>query len=67
MGCGPDFQHGAADPNSGGTSLFIDPGVQYVTKNWVLEAIVQLPAIQNLNGTALRNDYTVLAGFRVNL
>lgn len=57
---------GAADPNSGGTSLFIDPGVQYVTKNWVLEAIVQLPAIQNLNGTALRNDYTVLAGFRVN-
>jgi outer membrane putative beta-barrel porin/alpha-amylase len=57
---------GAADPNSGGTSLFIDPGVQYVMKQWVLEAIVQLPAIQNLNGTALRNDYTVLAGFRVN-
>jgi len=63
---GKDRISGAADPNSGGTSLFIDPGVQYVTKNWVLEAIVQLPAIQNLNGTALRNDYTVLAGFRVN-
>lgn len=61
-----DRVSGAADPNSGGTSLFIDPGVQYVTKNWVLDAIVQLPAIQNLNGTALRNDYTVLAGVRVN-
>ncbi len=57
---------GATDPNSGGTSLFIDPGVQYVTKNWVLEAIVQLPITQNLNGTALRNDYTVLTGFRLN-
>lgn len=57
---------GVADPNSGGTTLFLDPGFQYVTKRWVLEAIVQLPAVQNLNGTAVRNDYTVLFGFRVN-
>jgi hypothetical protein len=61
-----DRAFGVADPNSGGTSLFLDPGVQYVTKNWVLEAIVQLPAVQALNGTALRNDYIVRAGFRVN-
>lgn len=58
---------GLADPNSGGTVLFIDPGLQYVTRKWVLEAIAPLPAVQNLNGTGVRNDYAVLFGFRVNL
>ena len=57
---------GVADPNSGGTTLFVDPGIQYVTKRWVLEAIVQLPAVQNLNGTAVHSDYSVLFGFRMN-
>jgi len=57
---------GAEDPNSGGTTLFLAPGLQYVTRRWVLEAIVQLPAIQDLNGDALENDYIVSAGFRVN-
>jgi len=58
--------NGVADGNSGGTSLFLSPGLQYVTKRWVVEAIVQIPVTQNLNGTALENDFTVLAGLRVN-
>ncbi|MDE2112904.1 MAG: transporter [Alphaproteobacteria bacterium] len=58
---------GLADPNSGGTTLFLDPGLQYVTRRWVLEAIVQLPAAQDLNGTAVKSDYSLLFGFRVNL
>jgi len=57
---------GADDPNSGGTTLFIAPGLQYVTKRWILEAIVQLPAFQDLGGTALEDDFTVRAGFRFN-
>lgn len=57
---------GTRDPNSGGTDLFLSPGLQYVTKRWVLEAIVQLPVVQERNGTALENDYSVRAGFRVN-
>ena len=57
---------GRNDPDSGGTSLFLDPGLQYVTRRWVLEAIVQLPAIQDLNGDALKDDYVVRAGFRFN-
>jgi hypothetical protein len=57
---------GVNDQNSGGTTLFIAPGLQYVTKRWVLEAIVQLPAFQDLNGTALEDDFTVRTGFRVN-
>ncbi len=54
------------DPNSGGTTLFLTPGLQYVTKRWIVEAAVQLPAVQDLNGTALENDYVVRAGFRFN-
>lgn len=57
---------GANDPNSGGTTLFIAPGLQYVTKRWILEAIVQLPAYQDLGGTALEDDFTIRAGLRFN-
>ncbi len=56
----------ADDPNSGGTTLFLVPGLQYVTKRWIIEATVQLPVVQDLNGTALEKDYIVRAGFRIN-
>ena len=54
------------DANSGGLSLFILPGLQYVTKRWILETGVQIPAVQDLNGTALEKDYIFRVGFRVN-
>jgi len=54
------------DPDSGGTRWFLTPGFQYVTKRWVFEGAVQLPVVQDLNGSALENDYIVRAGFRVN-
>lgn len=57
---------GIRDPNSGGTTLFLSPGLQYVTKKWILEAGVQIPVVQDLNGTALKNDYIFNAGFRIN-
>lgn len=57
---------GVSNDNSGGTTLFLSPGLQYVTKRWIVEAGVQLPVIQNLNGTALENEYVVRGGFRVN-
>lgn len=56
----------APDPNSGGTALLLAPGLQYVTKNWVVEGALQLPLIQNLNGTALKTDYGLTVGFRLN-
>ena len=58
--------NGVDDPNSGGTSWFIAPGVQFVTRRWILEGIVQLPLTQDLHGLALAVDYTVRVGFRVN-
>ncbi len=54
------------DANSGGLSLFILPGLQYVTKRWILETGVQIPVVQDLNGTALEKDYIFRVGFRVN-
>ena len=57
---------GIRDPNSGGTRLFLTPGLQYVTRRWVLEGAVQLPVLQELNGTALENDYIARIGLRIN-
>jgi len=57
---------GIRDPNSGGTTLFLSPGLQSVTRKWILEAGVQIPVAQDLNGTALENDYILNAGLRIN-
>jgi len=58
--------NGVNDPDSGGTKLFLSPGLQYVTRQWIVEAGVQLPVARDLNGTALEDDFIVRAGFRVN-
>ena len=58
--------NGIEDGDSVGTSLHLSPGLQYITKRWVVEAIVQIPVVQDLNGAAQEDDFTVLAGFRVN-
>jgi len=57
---------GVTDPNSGGTRLLLVPGLQYVTRRWIIETSLQIPLIQDLNGVALRNDYIARAGFRFN-
>lgn len=58
--------NGSKDHNSGGTSVFLSPGLQYVTKRWIVEGIVQVPVAQDLNGTALEDDFIVRTGVRVN-
>lgn len=60
----PDRMNGMDMPNTGGTQWFISPGLQYVTLNYILEAAVQLPLAQNMNGNALRDDYIFHIGFR---
>ena len=57
---------GANNPNSIGTRLFLVPGLQRVARRWIAEAAVQLPVLQDLNGTTLENDFIARAGFRVN-
>ena len=57
---------GQVNNDSGGTTIFITPGIQYVSKKLILEAAIQIPVYQDLNGTALESDYVFRAGFRVN-
>ena len=57
---------GIEDPNSGGTTLFLTPGIQYVTNRWIIEGAVQIPVSQDLNGTALENDYIARISGRFN-
>jgi len=57
---------GATDINSGGTIWSLTPGLQYVTRRYVLETAVQIPTIQNLHGTALGTYWVWTAGFRWN-
>lgn len=59
--------NGIDDANTNGTRLFISPGIQYVTKRWIAETAVQIPINQNLNGSALENDYILRASFRINI
>jgi hypothetical protein len=61
---GKDRMGDVVDQDSGGVTWFLDPGIQFVTRRWILEAAVQLPAVQELNGEALGMDYRVIAGFR---
>ncbi len=58
---------GAVDVNSGGATWYLAPGLQYVTKRMILEAAVQLPVVQDLNGMALENNVITTLSVRVNL
>lgn len=58
--------NGVRDNDSGGTTWFLTPGIQYVTKRIVAEAAAQVPVVQELNGKALKNDFIGIISFRVN-
>lgn len=54
------------DANSGGTTLFLSPGLQYVGgRLWLVEASYQYPIVREPNGTQLAVSGTVSLGVRV--
>lgn len=63
---GRDAVGGVDDPDSGGVALTLTPGIQYVTRRWILEGGVGIPLLQNLNGATLESGPEVRVGFRVN-
>jgi len=63
---GKNSTMGVTDLNSGGLTWHIAPGLQYVTDRFVLETVIQIPVVQNLNGTALESDWVLTAGLRWN-
>ena len=58
---------GVRNRNSGGTIFHLSPGLQYVTRRWIVEGILQIPVTQNLGADALEEDIAIRIGFRLNL
>ncbi len=52
------------DADSGGTQWLLAPGLQYVSRRWIVEGTVQLPVAEDFNGDAIEDDYIVRVGFR---
>ena len=55
---------GVSQLSSGGHTLFLSPGLQYVKQRIVYEASFQYPIIQDLNGTQLETDYRLALSLR---
>ncbi len=58
--------NGVTDPNSGGFQLFLTPGLQYAARRWIADFGIMIPIVNDLNGSALEPDYSILASMRVN-
>jgi hypothetical protein len=63
----PNRVDGQVNEQSGGTTWFGAPGLQYVTRRLVVEGAVQLPLIQNLGATVLEEQFITTVSLRVNL
>ncbi len=57
---------GTIDPNSGGVQVFLSPGVQYAAKRWIAEVAIRIPIVNDLNGSALEPDYSIITSLRLN-
>lgn len=56
---------GVRDANSGGFQLFLTPGLQLASRRWIADLGVAVPIVNDLHGTALEPDYSILASIRV--
>lgn len=60
-----DSEGGVEIDNSGGHEVFVSPSVfAFVQANLMVEAGIQLPVMQKLNGTQLAKRFTLLFGLR---
>ncbi len=51
--------------DSGGQVVFLSPGLQYVTSRLIVEASLQLPVSQSLNGSQVETDFVGVLSVRV--
>ncbi|MCZ6489197.1 MAG: transporter [Acidobacteria bacterium] len=45
---------GVETPDSGGTLIYLSPGIQIIPGNFIIEASLRLPVVQSLNGAQLK-------------
>lgn len=50
--------------DSGGHTIYVSPGLQLASKRFVAETSIQWPVVQDLNGSQVETDYTVVASLR---
>lgn len=48
--------NGASVANTGGTEVFLSPGIFWTKRNFAIKAGVQIPIISNLNGAQVESD-----------
>ena len=61
-----DEVEGTSNPDSGGHLLFLSPDLQWIPTPWLLfEGSVQIPIVQDLNGTQLEYDIRFQVGTRI--
>ncbi len=51
--------------DTGGTTVFLSPGIQFVTRRVIYETSIQIPVVQDLNGGQVETDFVASAGIRV--
>ncbi len=56
---------GAKLNDTGGTIVFLSPGIQFVTRRVIYEGSIQIPVVQDLNGGQVETDFVAGAGIRV--
>ena len=60
-----DWMDGTRVSDSGGHTVYLSPGLQFVTKRFILESGAQVPVVQDLRGNQLETDISVNLGGRI--
>ena len=53
---------GVSDPNSGGNTIYLSPGLRLTVENWSSYVTVGVPIVKELNGIQPTPAWRVLAG-----
>ncbi len=61
---GKDKVSGTKNPDSGGFTWYVTPGLQWISERSIVEAAVEIPVVQQTNGLALKNDFIAVLSFR---
>ncbi len=59
-----DRAFGTEDPNSGGFTWYVAPGLQWICERSIIEGAVEIPVVHSVNGLALKNDFIAVLSFR---
>jgi outer membrane putative beta-barrel porin/alpha-amylase len=56
---------GIVDPNSGGNTIYVSPGLRLTVENWASYVLVGIPVVNDLNGIQATPAWRVLGGVSV--